>query len=119
MGKNAGKTDSASRPRARAHRTFSDAFKREAVRRMRERRAEGVSLGQIGRELDVRPQLLWAWAQALDGQGTGRVEGLSVSPAREESLEEEVRRLRRENAMLKQEREFAKKAAAFFAKESL
>jgi transposase len=99
-------------------RTFSEAFKRGAVRRMRERRAEGVSLGQIGRELDVRPQLLWEWARKLDGKGTGRVEGLSAPPA-DESLEEEVRRLRRENAILKQEREFAKKAAAFFAKESL
>jgi transposase-like protein len=29
-----------------------------------------------------------------------------------------VRRLRRENAILTQEREFAKKAAAFFARES-
>ena len=105
-------------PRPSTHRTFSEAFKREAVRRMRERRAEGVSLGQIGRELDVRPQLLWDWARKLDGQGTGRVEGLTAPPA-SESLEEEVRRLRRENAVLKQEREFAKKAAAFFAKESL
>jgi hypothetical protein len=31
------------------HRTCSEAFKREAVRRPRERRAEGVSLGQISR----------------------------------------------------------------------
>jgi transposase len=108
----------ADQPRSAGRRTFSDAFKREAVRRMRERRAEGVPLGQIGRELDVRPQLLWEWARKLDGRGTGRVEGLSAPPATE-SLEEEVRRLRRENAMLKQEREFAKKAAAFFAKESL
>jgi transposase len=33
-------------------------------------------------------------------------------------LEQEVRRLRREVAMLKQERDFAKKAAAYFARES-
>ena len=117
MGKRAGKT-AQPRPARATHRTFSDAFKREAVRRMRERRAEGVSLGQISRELDVRTQLLWTWARQLDGKGTGRVEGLTDPPATE-SLEEEVRRLRRENAILKQEREFAKKAAAFFAKESL
>jgi transposase len=117
MRKRTGKTRDA-RPPASGHRTFSEAFKREAVRRMRERRAEGASLGQIGRELDVRPQLLWEWARKLDGKGTGRVEGGSAPPAGE-SVDEEVRRLRRENAMLKQEREFAKKAAAFFAKESL
>src|SRR5262245_4453349 len=116
MRKRAGKRDD--HQRSSGARTVRDAFEREAVRRMRERRAEGVALAQIGRELDVRPQLLWDWAQKLDGKGTGRVEGLSAPPANE-SLEEEVRRLRRENAMLKQEREFAKKAAAFFAKESL
>ena len=102
---------------ARGRRTFSAEFKREAVRRMRERRADGVPLSQIGRELDVRPGLLWEWARQLDGKGTGRVEGLTAPPAGE-TLEEEVRRLRRENAVLKQEREFAKKAAAFFARES-
>ena len=105
-------------PPGRGHRTFSAAYKRQAVRRMRERRAEGVSIAQIGRELNVRPQLLWEWARQLDGKGTGRLESLDAPPV-DESLEAEVRRLRRENAILKQEREFAKKAAAFFAKESL
>jgi transposase len=33
-------------------------------------------------------------------------------------VEEELRRVRRENAVLRQERDFLKKAAAFFAKES-
>ena len=117
MRKRIGKTRDAE-PAAAGRRTFSAAFKREAVRRVRERRAEGASLGQIGRELDVRPQLLWEWARKLDGKGTGRVEGGGAPPA-DESVAEEVRRLRRENAMLKEERAFAKKAAAFFAKESL
>ena len=110
-------SNKATTPR-RGRRTFSEEFKRQAVRRMRERRDEGVDLAQIGRELDVRPALLWEWARKLDGKGTGRVEALT-EPTPNESLEDEVRRLRRENAILKQEREFAKKAAAFFAKESL
>jgi transposase len=106
----------------RAHRTFSAAFKVEAVHLMRRRRAQGVTLAQIGRELDVRPQLLWEWARRQDGRGTGRVDGppgIGRAAPDEESLEDEVRRLRREVAVLRQEREFAKKAAAFFAKESL
>jgi transposase-like protein len=41
-------------------RVFSPEFKLEAVRRMEERRAQGVSLTQIGRELDVRPDMLRA-----------------------------------------------------------
>ena len=79
---------------------------------MRRRRAQGVSLAQIGRELEVAPTLLWDWARKLDGGGT-------APGARGETLEEEVKRLRREVVTLRQEREFAKKAAAFFLKESL
>lgn len=97
----------------RARRRYTSEFRTEAVTVMRQRRAEGVSLAQIGRELGIRPNMLWYWAKQLDGGGTG-----PAAPAGE-TLEEENRRLRRENAILRQEREFAKKAAAFFLKESL
>lgn len=106
------------RPKPRAKRTFSAEFRAEAVQLMRRRRALGVSLAQIARELDVGPALLWEWAKKLDGRGTGRVEAHTPEAAPGESLEAEVRRLRREVAVLRQERDFAKKAAAFFAKES-
>jgi transposase len=102
----------------RARRTFSHEFKVEAVRLMRRRRSEGVSLAHIGRELGVGPALLWDWARKLDGRGTGPVAEPAPGRLPGETLEEENRRLRRENAILRQEREFAKKAAAFFAKES-
>ena len=62
------KGPSKAKPPRRARRTFSEEFKRQAVRRMRERRDEGVELAQIGRELDVRPALLWEWARKLDGK---------------------------------------------------
>ena len=102
----------------RAKRTFSAEFKAEAVHLMRRRRAEGVPLSQVARELDVGPALLWEWARKLDGRGTGRLEQVG-SPPTEETLEEEVKRLRREVVTLRQERAFAKKAAAFFLTESL
>ncbi len=101
----------------RGRRTFTDEFRRSAVELMRQRRREGASLAQIGRELAVRPALLWEWARKLDGRGTGQVEAPGVAPA-SETLDEEVRRLRREVARLREERDFAKKAAAFFARES-
>jgi transposase len=104
-------------PKRQVHRKFSAEFKAEAVHLMRRRRAQGVSLSQIGRELDVRPRLLWEWARKLDGGGTGPPDENAGLPG--ETLEEEVRRLRREVVTLRQEREFAKKAAAFFLKESL
>ena len=102
----------------RERRAFTVEFKQEAVRLMHDRRAAGVSLAQIGREVAVRPDLLRRWARQLEGRraapaGVGEVAG-GVLP----SLDAEVRRLRRENAVLRQERDFAKKAAVFFAKES-
>jgi transposase len=86
---------------------------------MRQRRGEGIALSQIGRELGIKPALLWQWARKLDGRGTGPVAEAAPGRLPGETLEQENRRLRRENAILRQEREFAKKAAAFFLKESL
>jgi len=96
----------------RERRAFSAEFKAEAVRMIVERRASGVPLTQIGRELDVRPDQLRAWVRASrEGHSPD-----AVSPG--ESLEQEVRRLRREVGVLRQEQAFAKKVAVYFAKES-
>lgn len=53
----------------RTRRVFSAAFKQEAVRRLAERRAQGVSVQQISRALDVRPELLRSWKDQLAAQG--------------------------------------------------
>ena len=106
------KAGSAARRERRERRAFSAEFKAEAVRLVAERRALGVTLTQIGRKLDVRPDQLRAWArqqQHESGAGSG-VPG--------ETLEQENRRLRREVAVLRQEQAFAKKVAVYFAKES-
>jgi transposase len=96
----------------RERRAFSAEFKAEAVRLVAERRAAGVSVAQVGRELDVRPDQLRAWARQQ-----GRESGAgSTMPG--ETLEQENRRLRREVAVLRQEQAFAKKVAVYFAKES-
>jgi len=97
-------------PKRRERRAFSAEFKLEAVRLLHERRAAGGSLAQVGRELDVRADLLRAWARQLE-------EGGQV-PRAAETPEQELRRLRRENAVLRQEQAFAKKVAVYFAKES-
>ena len=96
----------------RERRTFSTEFKAEAVQLVAARRAEGATLTQIGRELDVRPDQLRAWSKA-HGHATGAGAGLPG-----ETTEQEVRRLRRENAVLRQEQAFAKKVAVYFARES-
>jgi transposase len=102
----------------RVRRAFSPEFKVEAVRLMRERRAAGVSLAQVGRELDVRPDMLRRWARQVDGRPGASGRDVFPGNGQPPGTEAEVRRLQRENAVLRQERDFLKKAAAFFAKES-
>ena len=96
----------------RERRAFSAEFKAEAVRMMAERRTAGVPLSQIGRELDVRPDQLRAWARE-----SRLITGAGATPPGE-TPEQEVRRLRREVAVLRQEQAFAKKVAVYFARES-
>lgn len=101
-------TDDAPR---RKYRRFSADFKAEALRLLEQRLAQGITAADVARELGIVPSLLTAWAQRARAAGEAR-------STRGETLEEEVRRLRRENATLREERAFAKKAAAFFAMES-
>ena len=101
----------ANRKSRRERRAFSSEFKAEAVRMLRERRSTGATVAQIARELDVRPEQLRVWARERNVEtGTSAIVG--------ETLEQENRRLRRENEVLRQEQAFAKKVAVYFAKES-
>ena len=100
------------RTERRERREFSAEFKAVAVRLVAERPAAGTTLAQVGRELDVQPDQLRAWArQQREAHGLG-----SAVPG--ETVEQENRRLRREVATLRQEQAFAKKVAVYFAKES-
>lgn len=97
----------------RARRAFTEEFKREAVRLLHERRAAGVSVTQIGRQLDVRPDQLREWARRLaEREGGLAAAGVIETP------EQELKRLRRENVRLKEEQAFLKKVAVYFTKES-
>src|SRR5664279_581983 len=103
--KSKGNAGSAAR---RERRDFSAEFKAEAVRLVAERRAGGDTPAQVGRELDVKPDQLRAWAKHE------RRESGSGGARAVESAEQELRRLRREVAVLRQEQAFAKKAPALF-----
>jgi len=90
-------------------RSFTPEFKDEAVRLVLE---SGRPISHLARELGVRPDQLRHWKQEFT-----RVPG-ATRPPPGESPEQELRRRRRELAVVRQERDFLKKAAAFFAKES-
>jgi transposase len=93
-------------------RKFSREFKIETVRLIKER---GVSVAQAARDLEVHENVLRKWVRefaadpgrAFPGHGQMKPEQL------------EIERLRREVARLKAERDILKKAAAYFARESL
>jgi transposase len=113
-------------------RRYTPAFKVEAVRVMRARLDAGLTLQRVSEELDVDPDMLRGWAKQIEtapagavpeaifpGHGRRRLAPApATAPAPAESLEAEVGRLRRENERLRMERDFLKKAAAFFATES-
>lgn len=99
-------------------RVFSPEFKLEAVRRVQERRANGTSLSQIGRELGVRPDMLRAWTRQAEDRAGATLRDTFPGQGRLPTAQEELRRLQRENTRLQQENEFLKRAAAYFAKES-
>jgi transposase len=92
-------------PRAKPR--YPPQFKAEAVQLVR---SSGRSISQIAKDLGVSGNSLRTWVKQSEID-QGEREGLTSDER------EELRRLRRENKVLKQEREFLKKAAAFFAKE--
>jgi len=91
-------------------RQFSREFKREAVHLVTVR---GVSVAQAARDLDVHSTVLRRWVKQYGGDPANAFPGKGqMTPA-----DDEVRRLRREVAKLKAERDILKKAAAYFAKD--
>jgi transposase len=82
-------------------------FRAEAVRLVR----SGVKLSQVARDLDVSIESLRHWRKQQDVDDGVRADGLTTEER------DELRRLRRENRVLREEREILVKASAFFATE--
>lgn len=85
--------------------TYDHEFRVSAVKLVTE---QGYTPQQAAESLGVTSQSIRIWMKRLRRNGSGQVI----------DRDEEIARLRRENAQLRMEREILKKAATFFAKEN-
>jgi len=94
----------------RKRRQFTDEFKAQTVELVHK---SGKTVTEVARDLDLTVSALRSWVkQAEIDAGRGPAGALTTEER------EELSRLRKENRILKEEREILKKAAAFFAKEN-
>jgi transposase len=91
-----------------ARKTYTREFKRQALRMITD---QGLSVAEAARRLGVRDNLLRTWRKAAAQPGPDAVPG----PGHPGPADDELRRLRAENARLRAERDLLKKAAAYFA----
>ena len=92
---------------------YTKEFREEAVKSITE---EKLSFPEAGRRLNLAPTTIMNWVKAYKAGKLGEV-GKTYKPLTE--VEMELYRTKRELAEVKMERDILKKAAAYFAKESL
>jgi len=91
---------------------FTKEFKEEAVKMVKE---SGLSLKEVSRRLSLPESTLRYWVKTIDSiSNNSKHHNKVITPE-----QMELSRLRRELAEVKMERDILKKAAAYFAKESL
>ena len=87
--------------------SYTKEFKQEAVHLVE---TSKKSKSEIARDLGISDSALSKWCKAFGNDGERAFPGKGHQTA----LEEEVRRLQRENEVLKQERDILKKAVRIF-----
>ncbi len=92
----------------RTHRPYSAEFRRRMVDLVR----AGRTPESLGQEFEPTSQAIRNWVRQADRDDGRRADGLTTVERAE------LRRLRRDNATLREEREILKKAAAWFARET-
>jgi transposase len=92
----------------KSHRPYSPEFRQRIVELVR----KGRTPGEVARQFEPSAQAVRNWVRQADRDAGRRQDGLTTVE------QEELRRLRRENRALRQEREILKNAAAWFARET-
>jgi len=100
---------------AEKRRQFTREFKLEAVRLLTSGERK---LAELARDLGVRADILRGWQKQAEGRAGLKNDDVFPGNGKLTSKEEEIRALRRELEEVKQERDFLKKAATYFAKGS-
>ena len=91
----------------RARRSFTAEFKAEAVKLVG---ASGKTVGEVAKDLDLTETALREWVKRATEVPSGQLVDVDERA--------ELMHLREENRELRMQRDFLKKATAFFAKES-
>jgi transposase len=92
----------------KSHRPYAPAFRERIIELVHKGRAPE----ELARQFEPSAQAIRNWVRQADRDDGRREDGLTT----EEHAE--LRRLRRENRSLREEREILKKAAAWFARET-
>jgi transposase-like protein len=100
---------------AEKRRQFTREFKLEAVRLLS---SDNRGVGDLARDLGVREDTLRSWKKQAEGRAGLKRDDVFPGNGKLTSKDEELRALRRELEEVRQERDFLKKAAAYFAKGS-
>jgi len=96
---------------ANRHKTYTREFKVEAVRLVK---SSGKPMSQVARDLGVSDSALSRWCQQVVQQGEQAFPGSGHQTAEQE----EIRRLKRELEVTRQERDILKKVASIYSRES-
>jgi transposase len=96
----------------KTQRTFTREFKMEAVQLVQ---TSKKPLAQIARDLGIADSTLHHWRKLLSEQGEQAFPG----SGHQTPQEEEIRHLKRENEVLRQERDVLKKAIGIFSRGQL
>ncbi len=92
------------------YKKYSKEFKQEVLGMVAE---GGRSIAQLERDLDITAGLIYKWQQRY------RIKDEVLQPSEERAEQAELRRLRRELEIVKQERDILKKAIQVFSRGEL